>query len=376
MRIYLSPPEISDDSKRLLNQTLESGWISPYGDAVNQFESALAEYHDVKHAVTCSSGTASLHLILHALNLPKGAVVFLPALNYAGVVHPVIHLDLTPWFVDVDDYGQLSVELLKFAIGESIQKGLIPGAIIAVDLLGWLPDYEAIERICITHNIPLVSDAAESIGATFKGKKTGTFGVAGLLSFNGNKIVTASAGGAVLTNHDDLANRIRLLKNHSRSSSISYDHTEPGYNYQFSNVLSALGLGEFRRMQQMLDKRVLIAKRYKDILENRSDASIELVDWKRRDTEPNYWLNAFIIPDKDNLVGISTLELCKKMIEIGIELRPIWKPLHLHSYLQHYPATLNGQSEKFHKSVVCLPSGSQLTESDQVMIIDELCHLL
>jgi dTDP-4-amino-4,6-dideoxygalactose transaminase len=269
-RILLSTPDVGDREQEMVAAAIESGWIAPLGPMVDTFEEQIAERCGRRHAVALSSGTAALHLGLLELGARPGTAVIVPTLTFAATANAVAYCGAEPVFVDCDpESGTLSPELLKHALLSLQRSGTPVAAVVPVDLLGRCADYSALDPICDRFGVPVVSDAAESLGAGHASRPAGSFGTVAAFSFNGNKIMTTSGGGMLLTDDPGMADRIRYLSTQARQPAVHYEHTEIGYNYRLSNVLAALGLAQLERLPGMIARRRALRERYADLFAGR-----------------------------------------------------------------------------------------------------------
>jgi len=324
-RIYLSPPAVLGEEETLIVAALRSNWIAPFGPEVDGFEDDLATQTGVGHALAVSSGTAAIHLALVALGVSPGDVVVAPSFTFIGSVNPVAYIGGETWFIDSEvESWNLDPDLLHEALAVACTEGRRVGAVIAVDLLGQCANYGRIEEVCATFDVPLLEDAAEALGATYAGQPAGSFGRAGILSFNGNKIITTSGGGAIVSDDAGLIERCRHLSTQAREPAIHYEHREIGYNYRMSNILAALG----RAQLATLDERVSARRRLFDTYVERL-GDLDGLDFMPEASygESNRWLTTLTVdPDR---FGATNLDIIEALEADNIEARPVWKPMHL-----------------------------------------------
>ncbi|HHV20191.1 MAG TPA: aminotransferase class I/II-fold pyridoxal phosphate-dependent enzyme, partial [Propionibacterium sp.] len=254
-RIFLSTPDVTELEEAALVRAIRSGWVAPLGPEVDAFESELAERGGREHAVALSSGTAALHLGLLNLGVRPGDAVMTATMTFAATANAVTYANATPVFIDCDETGSINPELLAEGIRDQQNQGNRVSAIVPVDLLGKVVDHDAIRTVADEYGIPVLSDAAESLGATRQGRPSPAFGEAAVVSFNGNKIMTTSGGGALLTDDGEMAQRTRYLATQARQPAVHYEHTEVGYNYRMSNLLAALGRAQLSRLDDMIERR-------------------------------------------------------------------------------------------------------------------------
>ena len=368
-RIYLSPPHMSGREKEFLIEAFDSNWIAPVGPYVDMFEQEIRDYIGVDHAAALSSGTAALHLALRIIGVTKGDIILCPSLTFAASASVILYENATPVFVDVDPaYWTIDLSSLEHAI-----KKYNPKALIAVDLYGQSCDYDAIAYLCTKYNVLLIEDAAEALGAKYKNRKCGSFGQVGVLSFNGNKIITTSGGGMLISNNEDYIKKARFLATQARESELHYEHKELGYNYRMSNLLAAIGSGQLQNIDNYVRKRRNIYKRYYKAL-----SPFEGIQFMQEAAygKSNRWLTTITInPQKTSIDRNKVL----KALEVeNIESRPVWKPMHLQPlYTGADYISLDGDiSKKLFKNGLCLPSGSCLKVEDQNRIIRIIKSLL
>ena len=355
-RILLSPPDVTDAEEQALIRAFRTGWIAPLGPEVDAFEQELAEFGGRRHAVALSSGTAALHLALLQLGVGPGDLVVTSTMTFAATTNAIIYTGAEPVFVDSDESGLISPELLEKALQDLAREGLTASAILTVDLLGHTVDHDRIGEIAGAYGLPVVSDAAESQGAMYKGRPSTAFGDSAALSFNGNKIMTTSGGGALLTDDPDVAARTRYLATQARQPVPHYEHTEIGFNYRLSNVLAALGRAQLERLPAMLERRREIRAAYTQLAESIEGLTVFGPEDTTDGTRGNCWLTSVVV-DPD-IAGFSAEQLRDHLGKDNIESRPLWKPMHLQPVHAHHRAVVDGTSERFFWHGVTLPSGS------------------
>lgn len=364
MRVHLSAPDVGEREEEFCLAALRSGWIAPLGPMVDAFEAALAQRCGRRHAVALASGTAALHLALLELGAGPGDAVVVPTMTFAATANAVVYTGATPVFVDCDpEFGNLDPDLLRDALKTLRREGRHVAAVIAVDLLGHCADYSRIATVCADNGVPLLSDAAESLGARHGGRPAGSFGTAAILSFNGNKVISTSGGGAVLTDDEHLAERVRHLSTQARQPVAHYEHLEVGYNYRLSNVLAALGLAQLERLDQMLERRRRWREEY-----GRLFAGIGGVQIFQRafDAEDNCWLSAVLVDPVD--ARFTRAELAAALGAADIETRPLWKPMHRQPVFAGARTFLRGDADRLFDVGLALPSGSSLTEAQMAHV--------
>lgn len=358
-RIFLSAPDVRDLERDYVMAAIDSNWIAPAGPDLDAFEVQLAEKTGRKHAVALSSGTAALHLALLNVGVEAGDEVFASTLTFVGSVSPIVHIGAHPVFIDSESTSwNLDPNLLSQELDRRSTEGSLPAAVVAVDLYGNPADYEAIVEICREHDVPLIEDAAESLGANHGLGPCGSFGTSAILSFNGNKITTSSGGGAYVTDSAEDAERARYLSTQARQAAVHYEHTEVGFNYRLSNILAALGRAQVERLEDRIARRCEIYTSYSHLV-----AELDHVDML---TPPpwgtgNHWLSCLQIGPESKSTPKDLIEALSRQ---NIESRPIWKPMHLQPVFENAEAVLNGTSERIFTQGICLPSGSGMDDAD------------
>ncbi len=356
--IRLSTPDVGPAEENAVLSALRSGWVAPAGPDLDAFETSVAQRVGVHHAVGLVSGTAALHLGLLAVGVQPGHVVITSTLTFAATANAIVYTGATPYFVDVDPMtGNMDPRLLERALASLRQAGERVGAIIPVDLFGKAANYTAIETIAGHYGVPVLADAAESLGATHGDRSAGSFGQAAVFSFNGNKIMTTSGGGMLLTNDGDLAERARYLSTQARQPVAHYEHTEIGYNYRLSNLLAALGRAQLTRLETMIARRREIRQHYRAWCAATPGTQIF---GGYGDDQDNCWLTAILFDP--NVHPFPVEELSRAMAHHGIETRRIWKPMHLQPVFRDSRSLLTGAAAQLFGTGLTLPSGSALTE--------------
>ncbi len=356
-RILLSSPDVGEREQELVAEAVASGWIAPLGPMVDAFEERIADRCGRAHAVALSSGTAALHLGLLELGARPGTAVVVPTLTFAATANAVAYCGAEPVFVDCDpETGTLSPELLEEALRSLRAEGTPVAAVVPVDLLGRCADYPALEAVCARFDVPIVSDAAEALGATCGPRPAGSFGRVAALSFNGNKIMTTSGGGMLLTDDGELAARVRYLSTQARQPAVHYEHTEIGYNYRLSNVLAALGLAQLERLDGMIGRRRALRERYAAVFADVPGARIFQRDG---DAADNCWLTAVLVDPA--AAGWTADDLRLALDAADIESRPLWKPMHRQPVFAGARSVLDGSADRLFETGLTLPSGSALS---------------
>ena len=366
IRIYLSPPDVGPEERELLLDAFDSNWIAPLGPHVDAFEEEMAAKLGVGHAVALSSGTAALHLALLELGVRPGDEVLCPTLTFVATANAIRYVGAEPVFIDAspEDWN-LDIDLVRQELEAAHREGRRIGAVVAVDLYGRCCDFDTLEALCAEHGVPLVEDAAEALGSTYRGRAAGTFGAVGVLSFNGNKIITTSGGGMLTTDDGDMAEHVRYLATQAREPAPHYEHVEVGYNYRMSNLLAAVGRGQLRNLDAKVKRRREIRRRYVEQLGDLPGVKFAPAG---EDVGDNAWLTVITIDPEQ--AGTDRETVRRHLRAQGIEARPVWKPMHLQlAYAGE--CVLGGEvSVKRFDYGLCLPSGSCLLDDQQ----DEICH--
>jgi dTDP-4-amino-4,6-dideoxygalactose transaminase len=354
-RVFLSPPFIGDEEKNAVMAALDSGWVAPAGPSLEDFERRVAARSERRYAVAVSSGTAALHLSLISLKVRPGDIVICPTMTFVASANAIRYAGAVPYFVDSDpSTGNLSPDLLRRAIQSLLRAGEPLVGVIAVDFLGKCADYDSIVPLCNEHELFLLADSAESIGASYRGMPAGSFGDIAIFSFNGNKIITSSSGGMVVTDNEDIARRVRFLSTQAREPQVFYEHAELGYNYRLSNVLAALGLAQLEKLDLFIEKRRTLRGKYRLLFEEVQGVEV----FGAPDFEDNFWLTSILVDRQ--VLSWGPGELLQYLENYGIESRPLWKPMHLQPLYVNSHATLDGSSERLFLEGLALPSGSAL----------------
>ena len=359
-RIHLSKADVTDVEEHYILDAIRSGWVAPLGPDFDAFEAEMAARAGVSHALAVASGTAALHLGLLGLGAGPGTAVIVPSMTFAASANPVVYTGAEPVFVDSRADGNIDPELLMDAIDTLQAKGTRVVAAMSVDLFGRCADYDEI----------ILEDAAEAVGATYHRRPAGSFGAAAVFSFNGNKIMTTSGGGMLLSSNEDLIERARYLSTQARQPVDYYQHTEIGFNYRLSNVLAALGRAQLSRLDHMLARRRAIREMYVDGLSDVPGVRFLGRDEGRGDGEDNCWLTCIELDPA--VTGLSPLHLIAELASEDIESRRLWKPMHLQPVFAAHRAFVNGESECLFDRGVTLPSGSDLQDDDIERVIKVL----
>jgi dTDP-4-amino-4,6-dideoxygalactose transaminase len=367
-RIYLSPPDVSDVERKLLLEAFDSNWVAPVGPDLNAFEEQVADLVGVRHAVALSSGTAALHLALVAAGVQRGDTVLVPSFTFAATANAVMYLGARPVFLDSTPQSwNVDPELVADELHRRARMARLPRAVITVDMYGQCADYDPLLAACDRYGVALIEDAAEALGATYRGKAAGSFGLAGVLSFNGNKIITTGGGGMLVTDDERVASRTRYLATQAREPVPHYEHREVGYNYRLSNLLAAVGRGQVQRLGELIAARAETARYYRAALGDLP--GLRFMPIAEYGT-PNWWLSCLLV-DADSF-GASRDAIIARLAADDIEARPTWKPMHLQPVFQGFPMRGGAVSAGLFESGLCLPSGSALTDHDRQRVVDAI----
>lgn len=368
-RILLSKADVTEVEERYVLDAVRSGWVAPLGPHVDAFEAEIAERVGVGGALALSSGTAALHLALLQLGAKPGTVVVVSSMTFAASANAIMYTGASPVFIDSQESdGNVDPALLIEAVDTLQREGTTVAAVMTVDLFGRCADYGAIVDALAERGVPLLEDAAEALGASYEGKPAGSFGLAAAFSFNGNKIMTTSGGGMLLSNDLELLDRCRYLSTQARQPVPHYEHTEIGYNYRLSNVLAALGRAQLTRLDGMIARRRAIRQMYVDGLADIAGVRFLGRDSQRGDAEDNCWL-ATIVLDPE-IVTATVDSIIKSLAAEGIEARHLWKPMHLQPVFENERTFANRSAERLFGTGVTLPSGSILTDGDVPRVVD------
>ena len=370
-KILLSSPHMSDEGyeKQYIEEAFDTNWIAPLGENVNKFEEEVSEYVESKNGAALASGTSAIHMALKAVGVDKEDIVFVQTLTFSATVNPIIYQNAIPVFIDSEeDTWNMNPKALE----KAFEKYPNPKAVIVVHLYGTPAKMKEIKEICDKHNVPIIEDAAESLGATYNNKQTGTFGKYGIYSFNGNKIITTSGGGMVVSDDKERIQKIRFWATQAREKERHYEHKEIGYNYRMSNVLAGIGRGQLKVLNKRIAKKTEIYNIYKTGFKGIEDIEIKDIP---EDTIPNHWLSVITLNRNSK---VKPLELIEKLEKEGIETRPVWKPMHMQPVFKEYDfikVTENSVSEDLFERGVCLPSDTKMTKEEQEKVISVIQSL-
>lgn len=363
-KIWLASPHMSDEGYEMqyVQEAFDTNWVAPLGPNVNEFEKELATKVGSKHAAAMTSGTGAIHLALKAAGVGEGDIVFCPTLTFSATANPIIYQNATPVFIDSDyetwnmDPKALEVAFEKY--GDKVK------AVLVVHLYGLSADMDKIMEICSRYNVTVIEDAAESLGAYYKGKHTGTFGEFGVFSFNGNKIITTSGGGMLVSNDEEKIKKVKFWSTQSRDAARHYQHSELGFNYRMSNVVAGIGRGQLKVLDQRVAKKKYIFEYYKKELGQLEGVKfMPINDWD----EPNYWLSVMTLEGT-----VRPLDVMEALEKENIESRPVWKPMHMQPFFSEYDYIGSDVSEKLFENGVCLPSDTKMTDED----LERICGIV
>lgn len=357
-KIWLSSPHMGGNEQKYINEAFEHNWIAPLGPNVNNFEEDLVLFTGAKYAAALSSGTAAIHLALILLGISNGDEVLCQSFTFSASANPILYQGAIPVFIDSEDETwNMCTDQLERAIKDRILKGKKPKAVIVVHLYGMPAKMDEIIKICANYEIPIIEDAAEALGSKYKGQNAGTFGEFGILSFNGNKIITTSGGGALLSNNKDNIAKSRFLATQARDEAPHYQHSNIGYNYRISNICAGIGRGQMEVLVERVNQRRANFEFYKSNFEGNEGITFQP---EMEISYSNRWLSSILInPSKTN--GVTREDVRLALEKQNIESRPLWKPMHLQPIFRDFPAYLNGISETLFNNGLCLPSGSNLS---------------
>ena len=360
-KIWLASPHMSDEGYEMqyVQEAFDTNWVAPLGPNVNEFEKELATKVGSKHAAALTSGTGAIHLALKAAGVGEGDIVICPTLTFSATANPIIYENAIPVFIDSDyetwnmDHKSLEAALQKY--GDKVK------AVLVVHVYGLSADMDKIMEICSKYNVTVIEDAAESLGAYYKGKHTGSFGEFGVFSFNGNKIITTSGGGMLVSNDEEKIKKVRFWSTQSRDAARHYQHSELGFNYRMSNVVAGIGRGQLKVLDQRVAKKKYIFEFYKRELGQLEGVEfMPINNWN----EPNYWLSVMIMKGK-----VRPIEVMEALEAENIESRPVWKPMHMQPFFAEYDYVGSDVSEKLFENGVCLPSDTKMTDEDLERIV-------
>lgn len=366
-QIYLSPPDVGAEELAKILEAIHSGWVAPVGPFVDALEAEVAAAAGRKWAVALSSGTAALHLGLLSLGVRPGDYVICSTLTFVATANAILYCGAIPIFIDCEsNTGNMSATLLEEAIEKLSAEGKFVAAVVPIDFLGAMANYPKIVEVCEPRAIPVLVDAAESVGSSFRGRPSGSFGDVAIFSFNGNKIVTTSGGGALVTDDQRIAERVRHLAGHSREPAPHYQHEEMGFNYRMSNVLASIGVAQFQRLSNLVEARRSNRQKYRNLL-----SGVEGVSFLgNSDNDDNCWLTGITI--EADTAGFTSTDLSSYLNNRNIETRPLWKPMHRQPLYLDELAFLDGSADKLFRLGLALPSGSNLSPQQWARITEAI----
>jgi len=365
-RIYLSPPQLDGRERELLLQAYDSNWITTLGPQVDAFEQDICKRNGIPYAAALASGTSALHLALINLKIQQGDEILCSTFTFSASANPIAYCGASPIFVDSNTTTwNLDPVLIEEELRECSKRGKIPRALIVADLYGQLADYDPILKVCGEYGVPVIEDAAEALGATYKGKSAGSFGVMGVFSFNGNKIITTSGGGMLVSTNKGYIDHARFLATQARDKAPHYQHSYIGYNYRMSNILAAIGRGQLENLDKKIARRKEINLFYR-----KAFADIDGIKFMPIASygEPNYWLTCIIVDPLQLKASREDIRLALE--KENIESRPLWKPMHLQPVFQSCRIRGGAVSDKLFADGLCLPSGSGMTTGDLNRVAD------
>ena len=375
-RIYLASPHMSEEGyeQTYVKEAFETNWVAPLGPNVTNFEDELATYVGVNSASALSSGTAAIHLGLKALGVEAGDVVFCSTLTFSASCNPILYLGATPVFIDSDaKTWNMCPKALKLAFEAAEKNNQIPKAVVVVNLYGQSADMDPIIELCEQYQVPILEDAAESLGATYKGRMSGTIGDIGIYSFNGNKIITTSGGGMLVSNNEAYTKKATFWATQSREAERHYEHKEIGFNYRMSNVVAGIGRGQLKVLKERIAKKKEIYETYQEAFKDIEDIEMmNICDFG----QSNYWLSVMTLKETSK---VKPLDIMLALEAENIESRPVWKPMHLQPIFKQYPFFTVSEnipvSEDYFNRGVCLPSDTKMTTEQQNHIIELIKQL-
>jgi dTDP-4-amino-4,6-dideoxygalactose transaminase len=370
-KIWLSSPHIGSNELSYVNDAFVTNWIAPLGPHVNAFEQSLQAHTQTKHAAALSSGTSAIHLALILLGVKSGDTVFCQSITFSASANPIAYQMATPVFIDSEkDTWNMDSSLLKIALQEAKQNENLPKAIIPVHLYGMPAKMGEIIAIANEYGVPVIEDAAEALGSNINGKSCGSFGTFGVLSFNGNKIITTSGGGALLSEDGEMIEKARFLSTQARDAAPHYQHTHIGYNYRMSNVLAGIGRGQLEVLKDRIEARRTNFNRYVSYFSRLNEKGFNIKFQEQPDGYySNRWLTCILVDPKLNN-GLTREKIRLALDAENIESRPLWKPMHQQPVFSSAKSYLNGVSDNLFENGLCLPSGSNLTEEEFSRIFD------
>ena len=370
-RIYLASPHMSGEEMKYIKEAFDTNWIAPLGENVNNFEKDICDYTGAKYATALSSGTAALHLGLKALGVKEGDIVFCQSLTFSASANPILYEKAIPVFIDSNyETWNMCPKALEKAFEDAKKENKLPKAVVTVNLYGQSADYDSIRKICSKYNVSILEDAAESLGAKYKGQYTGTLGDIGVYSFNGNKIITTSGGGMIISNKKEYTDKALFLATQARDNAPYYLHSEVGYNYRMSNVVAGIGRGQMTVINKRIEQKKYIYDKYRE-----SFKDIDEIEIMPEFEKPNHWLSVITLKDESKVEAI--IEALSKE---NIEARRVWNPMHRQPIFKRYKYFTESKDtdvagDLFDRGV-CLPSDTKMTDEDLQRVIDIIKGLM
>ncbi|WP_342388775.1 DegT/DnrJ/EryC1/StrS family aminotransferase [Salinicoccus bachuensis] len=373
-KIHLSSPHMGGTEEKYVQEAFDTNWIAPLGNNVNEFEKQVKSYTGIRAACALSSGTAGIHIALDLLGVKQGDIVFCSSLTFIASANPILYLGAEPVFIDSDlESWNMSPIALEKAFKAYEKKGQLPKAVVIVNLYGQSAKMDELMAICDKYEVAVVEDAAESLGSKYKGRMSGTFGKFGIFSFNGNKIITTSGGGMIISDDKELIKKSLKKATQSRDQAKHYQHSEVGYNYRLSNISAGIGRGQMEVLNQRVEQKRTIFNRYAKAFEN--IGGIEPMP-EMENTLHNRWLSVFTIGSSE--LDIRPSEIIEYLAKFHIETRPVWKPMHMQPLFEDcaYFSEDEDNAKCLFENGICLPSDTKMTEGEQISVINRMLEVL
>lgn len=373
-KIYLSSPHMGGEELNYINEAFDTNWVAPLGPNVNNFEKAVCEYTNSKAATALASGTSGIHLALKCSGVGQGDIVFCSTLTFSATANPIIYQGAEPVFIDSEyESWNMSPIALQKAFDDAEKNNKMPKAVIVVNLYGQSADYDKLKVICNKFNVPIIEDAAESLGATYKGDQSGTIGDIGIYSFNGNKIITTSGGGMMVSDNEEYIKKALFWATQSRENERHYEHKELGFNYRMSNVVAGIGIGQMKVLDERIAKKKEIYETYKSAFKGIDNIQMmDICDFGK----PNYWLSTATINGNSK---IKPLDIILALEKENIESRPVWKPMHMQPFFKEYKffssLDIESVSADLFNRGICLPSDTKMNEDDIKKVINIITQM-
>jgi dTDP-4-amino-4,6-dideoxygalactose transaminase len=372
-KIWLSPPHMCGEEQKFIKLAFDENYIAPVGSNLTGFEKEMANYLGVPNVLMLTSGTAAIHMSMIVLGIKAGDEVIAPTFSFAACINPIVYQNALPVLVDSDEASwNMGPDLLEKAIQDRLKLGKKPKAIVIVHLYGMPAHITQIRSIANHYNIPIIEDAAEALGSSFRGEKCGTMGDLCIISFNGNKIITTSGGGALISKNEDYIKKARFLATQAKDDAPHYQHSQIGYNYRMSNIIAGIGRGQLTVIEDRIQSR---RDNHDFYLEKLKDINGISVLTERQGAFSNYWLTTILV-DPSKTGGKTREDIRMALEKENIESRPLWKPMHLQPVFAHCPAYVDGTSEKLFNNGLCLPSGSNLTIEQKERVVETILSVI